>query len=148
MTDSTADQLRERAWEYGTTTGRARRIGWFDAVAARYSQNINGFTSLVLTRLDVLDGFDPIKICVGYDVNGTITNRFPSSSGILDKCTPVYEEMSGWSTPTEGITRANQLPKEAAAYISRLEELIGSQFHMISTGPHRDETIQIKPLIE
>ena len=148
MTDNTADQLRERAWEYGTTTGRARRIGWFDAVAARYSQNINGFTSLVLTRLDVLDGFDPIKICVGYDVNGTATNRFPSSSGILDKCTPVYEEMGGWSKPTAGITRANQLPKEAAAYISRLEELIGSQFHMISTGPHRDETIQIKSLIE
>ncbi len=148
MTDNIADQLRERAWEYGTTTGRARRIGWFDGIAAKYSQSINGFTSLVLTRLDVLDGFDPIKICVGYETKGITTNRFPSSSGILETCTPVYEEMSGWSKPTAGITKVNQLPREAVAYINRLEELIGSQFHMISTGPHRDETIQIKSLIK
>ena len=79
MQDERADELRERAWEYGTTTGRARRIGWFDAVAGRYSQHINGFTSLVLTRLDVLDGFPSVKICVGYEVDGELLDHFPAS---------------------------------------------------------------------
>lgn len=147
MLDERADELRERAWEYGTTTGRARRIGWFDAVAARYSQHINGFSSLVLTRLDVLDGFPSVKICVGYELDGELLGYFPSGSTQLARCKPVYEEMPGWTEPTEGATRMEQLPAEAAAYVGRLEELIGCEFHLISTGPHRDETIMLKPMI-
>jgi adenylosuccinate synthase len=147
MLDERADELRERAWEYGTTTGRARRIGWFDAVAARYSQHINGFSSLVLTRLDVLDGFPSVKICVGYELDGELLGYFPSGATQLERCKPVYEEMPGWSDPTEGATRMEQLPAEAAAYVGRLEELIGCEFHLISTGPHRDETIMLKPMI-
>ena len=147
MLDEQADELRERAWEYGTTTGRARRIGWFDAVAARYSQHINGFSSLVLTRLDVLDGFPTVKICVGYELDGELLGYFPSGATQLQRCKPVYEEMPGWSDPTEGATRMEQLPAEAAAYVGRLEELIGCEFHLISTGPHRDETIMLKPMI-
>ncbi len=143
MLDERADELRERAWEYGTTTGRARRIGWFDAVAARYSQHINGFSSLVLTRLDVLDGFPSVKICVGYELDGELLGYFPSGATQLERCKPVYEEMPGWSDPTEGATRMEQLPAEAAAYVGRLEELIGCEFHLISTGPHRDETIML-----
>ena len=147
MLDEQADELRERAWEYGTTTGRARRIGWFDAVAARYSQHINGFSSLVLTRLDVLDGFPSVKICVGYELDGELLGYFPSGATQLQRCKPVYEEMPGWSDPTEGATRMEQLPAEAAAYVRRLEELIGCEFHLISTGPHRDETIMLREMI-
>ena len=147
MLDEQADELRERAWEYGTTTGRARRIGWFDAVAARYSQHINGFSSLVLTRLDVLDGFPSVKICVGYELDGELLGYFPSGATQLQRCKPVYEEMPGWSDPTEGATRMEQLPAEAAAYVGRLEELIGCEFHLISTGPHRDETIMLREMI-
>ena len=147
MLDARADELRERAWEYGTTTGRARRIGWFDAVAGRYSQHINGFSSLVLTRLDVLDGFPSVKICVGYEVDGELLGHFPSGATLLQRCKPVYEEMPGWTDPTEGATSIDQLPKEAAAYVRRLEELIGCEFHLISTGPHRDETIMLRDMI-
>ncbi|MCZ6866216.1 MAG: adenylosuccinate synthase [Chloroflexi bacterium] len=147
MQDETADKLRERAWEYGTTTGRARRIGWFDAVAGRYSQRINGFTSLVLTRLDVLDGFPSVKICVGYRVDGKAVDHFPGSTGLLERCQPVYEEMPGWDRPTAGATEMAQLPKEAVAYVKRLEDLIGCSFHLISTGPHRDETVALQRMI-
>ena len=148
MQDKWAEDLREKAWEYGTTTGRARRIGWFDAVAGRYSQHINGFTSLVLTRLDVLDGFPSVKICVGYELDGEMLDHFPSGAAQLQRCVPVYEEMPGWTEPTEGATRVEQLPKEATAYVRRLEELIGCEFHLISTGPHRDETIMLRSMIQ
>ena len=147
MHDDKADVLRERAWEYGTTTGRARRIGWFDTIAGRYSRQINGFTSLVLTRLDVLDGFPSVKICVGYRVNGRDIDHFPGNTSLLEQCQPLYEEMPGWDKPTGGATDIAQLPKEAVAYVKRLEELLGCPFHLISTGPHRQETIQLQPLM-
>ena len=147
MENGTADALRERAWEYGTTTGRARRIGWFDTVAGRYSVMINGFTSLVLTRLDVLDGFPTIKVCVGYKVDGDLLDHFPSSVSLLDRCEPVYEELQGWDTPTAGATQMSQLPREAMAYVNRLEELVGCPIHLISTGPRREETISIQPAL-
>ena len=146
MKDKTADVLRERAWEYGTTTGRARRIGWFDAVAGGYSKHINGFTSLVLTRLDVLDGFPMVKISVGYRVNGKTLDYFPGNAALLERCQPIYEEMPGWDRPTAGATDVAQLPKKAMAYVERLEELIGCSFQLISTGPHREETIQLGQL--
>ena len=147
MEDGTADALREKAWEYGTTTGRARRIGWFDAVAGRYSVLINGCTSLVLTRLDVLDGFPTIKICVGYEIDGRAVDRFPASISQLERCRPVYEELPSWDEPTASATSMEQLPSEAAAYVKRIEELVGCPVHIISTGPQRWETIPIQPVM-
>ena len=147
MDDSTADALREKAWEYGTTTGRARRIGWFDAVAARYSALVNGFTSLVLTRLDVLDGFPTIKICVGYKVDGEAIDHFPASVALLERCQPVYEELPGWEVPTASATDMSRLPREAVAYVRRIEELVGCPIHLISTGPRRSETILVQPIL-
>ena len=148
MEDETAEPLRERAWEYGTTTGRARRIGWFDAVAGRYSTKLNGFTSLVLTRLDVLDGFPSIKMCVGYEVDGEVTDKFPTSLATLERCRPVYEEMHGWEGPTASVTELSKLPREAVAYVDRIQELLDCPIHLISTGPRRWETIQKMPIIE
>ena len=147
LNDEVGEFIRKRAWEYGTTTGRARRIGWFDAVAGRYSQRINGFTSLVLTRLDVLDGFPSVKICVGYRADGKTLDHFPGKTSLLERCQPIYEEMPGWDRPTAGATEMAQLPKEAVAYTKRLEELVGGPFHMISTGPHRDETVVLQRMI-
>ena len=147
MEDGTADALREKAWEYGTTTGRARRIGWFDAVAGRYSVLINGCTSLVLTRLDVLDGFPTIKICVGYEIDGRAVDRFPANISELEKCRPVYEELPSWDEPTASATSMDQLPSEAATYVRRIEELVGCPVHIISTGPQRWETIPIQPIL-
>ena len=147
MHDSTADALREKAWEYGTTTGRARRIGWFDAVAGRYSVLINGFTSLVLTRLDVLDGFPTIKMCVAYKVDGEVIDHFPASTTLLERCEPVYEELPGWDVPTASVTDISKLPAEAVAYVRRIEELVGCPIHLISTGPQREETILIQPVL-
>jgi adenylosuccinate synthase len=147
MDEDTADLLREKAWEYGVTTGRLRRIGWFDAVAGRYSATLNGFTSLVLTRLDVLDGFPSIKVCVGYDLDGEVVDRFPTSLATLEKCRPIYEEMPGWEGPTASATEVSQLPPEATAYVNRIEELIGCPIHLISTGPRRWETILKAPVL-
>ena len=147
MDESTADFLREQAWEYGTTTGRARRIGWFDAVAARYSVLINGFNSLVLTRVDVLDGFPTIKMCVGYKADGEVVDHFPAQVSLLERCEPVYEELPGWEVPTASSTHISQLPKEAVAFVKRIEELVGCPVHLISTGPTRWETIPLQPIL-
>ena len=147
MQDSTGDALREKAWEYGTTTGRARRIGWFDAVAGRYSAQINGFSSLVVTRLDVLDGLPSIKICVGYQLDGQKVENFPASTSALERCQPVLEECPGWDQPTASSTHISQLPKEAVAYVKRIGELVGSPVHLISTGPSRNETISVQPIL-
>jgi adenylosuccinate synthase len=144
--DDVGNAIRERAWEYGTTTGRPRRCGWFDAVAAKYSAKVNGFTSIVLTRLDVLDGFSP-KVCVAYKLDGKIVDEFPAGIGALDRCEPIFEEYESWKTPTESVTNVNNLPKEAMKYVKRLEELIGSPVNLISTGPKRHETVVINPLI-
>ena len=141
MQDATGELLREKAGEYGATTGRPRRLGWFDAVAGRYSVGLNGFHSLVLTRLDILDGLPSVKICVGYRAADEEVNRFPADTLLLERCEPVYEEMSGWDNPTAGSTQMSQLPQEAIAYLTRLEELVGCSFSMVSTGPKREETI-------
>ena len=141
------DELREKAQEYGVTTGRARRVGWFDAVAGRYSQQINGFTGMVLTRLDILDGFESVKICTGYRAGGQEVTRFPSDTRLLEQCQPVYAEMPGWSEPTASATEWSQLPANARAYVQRLQELVGCPAQLISTGPRRHETILVAPVI-
>ena len=141
-----ASEIREKAQEFGVTTGRARRIGWFDGVAARYSQQVNGFTGLVLTRLDILDEFDSVKICVGYTVNGKRVDRFPANTGLLAQCKPVFEELPGWDKPTASATQLSQLPENALNYVRRLEELVGCKAQIISTGPSRGETILVEPV--
>lgn len=145
--DQVGDTIRQRAQEFGTTTGRPRRVGWFDAVAARYSARVNGYTSAVLTRLDVLDGFHPVKICTGYELDGQVTEQFPGGAAALERCRPIYEEHPGWDAPTASVTRLEDLPSEARSYVRRLEELIGCPIDVISTGPHRDETIQVRPVM-
>ena len=147
LNDATGEHIREIAHEYGVTTGRARRVGWFDAVAAAHSAAINGFTSAVLTRLDVLDGMPNVQLCVAYEADGNRYDRFPSLPGLLARSTPVFEEMSGWSRPTAGITDLDQLPAEAMAYVDRIQELIGCPIDLISTGPKRQESITIRPIM-
>jgi adenylosuccinate synthase len=147
LDDAVGDNIREIAQEYGTTTGRPRRVGWFDAVAARYSTAINGFTSAVLTRLDVLDGMPSVKICVAYDVDGHRTEDFPSQHGALEHATPIWEEVPGWTAPTYGATKLEQLPPEALAYVKRIEELIGCPIDLISTGPKRGESITVRAIV-
>jgi len=144
MQGDTADGLREKAQEYGTTTGRPRRVGWFDAVAGKYSRLVNGFTGLVLTRLDILDGFSTVKICVGYRAGEEELGRFPANTSLLFRCQPVYQELPGWDQPTASATRLFQLPENAIAYVRRIEELVGCRVQIISTGPRREETILVQ----
>ena len=142
-----AENLREIAHEYGTTTGRARRVGWFDAVAGRFSRIVNGMTGIVLTRLDILDGFDTIKICNGYRADGHELDRFPSNTDLLAQCEPVYEDFPGWDTPTSGATTWEALPENAQNYVRRIQDLVGCPVQIISTGPNREETILLDPII-
>ena len=148
MDEPTAEKIREIAQEYGTTTGRARRIGWFDGIAAKYSQLVNGFTGLVLTRLDILDGFESVKICIGYQADGQHITRFPANTALLSRCQPIYEELPGWSQPTASATQLSQLPANAITYIRRIEQLVGCRVQIVSTGPSRAETIQLSPVFD
>jgi adenylosuccinate synthase len=145
--DETGDLIRERAHEYGTTTGRPRRCGWFDAVAARFSTRINGFTGAVITRLDILDTLPTLKICVGYKLDGEVIKYFPSSVTSLEKCEPVYEELPGWQASISDVRRFEELPQEARRYVTRLEELIGCPVKIICVGPERGQTIEIGSLL-
>jgi adenylosuccinate synthase len=147
LEDETGDLIRERAHEYGTTTGRPRRCGWFDGVAARYSARVNGFTGAVITRLDILDVLPSLKICVGYELDGQRIDYFPASVAALAKCQPVYEELAGWQAPTTDIRGYDQLPLEARQYISRLEELISCPVSLICVGPEREQAIFKTPIL-
>ena len=141
MKDETGDLIRERAHEYGTTTGRPRRCGWFDAVAARFSTRVNGFTGAAITRLDILDVLPRLKICVGYKLDGKTIDYFPASVAALARCQPVYEELPGWQTSTSDIWSYDQLPLQARRYVARLEELAGCPVNLICVGPEREQTI-------
>ena len=147
LKDDTGERIRDLAGEFGTTTGRARRVGWFDSVGARYSLRVNGYTSLILTRLDVLDSFDSIRLCSAYELDGEIVTDFPGSAAVLERCTPIYEDFPGWDSPTAGVTDYDDLPEGARAYVRRLEELIGRPIDIISTGPYRHETIEVRSMI-
>jgi len=141
LEDETGDLIRERAHEYGTVTGRPRRCGWFDAVAARFSTRVNGFTGAAITRLDILDTLPRLKICVGYKLDGKTIDYFPSSIAALDKCQPIYEELAGWQVPTTHIREYEQLPLQARQYIARFEELTSCPVNIICVGPEREQTI-------
>ena len=141
MTGAEAEAIRARGNEYGATTGRPRRCGWFDAVVLRYAVRINGFDTVALTKLDVLDRSDPIKICTGYKYRGDLLTDFPEEETVLREVEPVYEELSGWNASTAGVRSEHDLPAKARRYLERLEELIGVPLGLISTGAVRDDTI-------
>ena len=130
--------------EFGTVTGRARRCGWFDAALLRRSVQINGVSGMCLTKLDVLDGLETLKLCTGYKLNGKVVDIFPVGAEEAAACEPIYEEMPGWKEPTVGAKTMDALPAEARAYIKRIEELVGVPVDMVSTGPDREETIVLR----
>ncbi len=141
LTDAIGNRLRESGQEYGASTGRPRRCGWYDAVAVRYAVRVNGVDALALTKLDVLDGLDEIQICTSYRCNGSTLDELPGDLGQLAACTPVYESIPGWTAPTKGARRYADLPEGARRYIRRLEDVTGVPTGIISTGSDRDDTI-------
>ena len=138
------ERMGERGREFGTVTGRKRRCGWFDAVMVRQAGLTAGITGMALTKLDVLDGFDVLKICVGYECDGAALDYFPSNAADQAKCTPIYEEMPGWSETTFGARSWAELPANAVKYIRRVEELTGIPVALLSTSPERDDTILVR----
>jgi adenylosuccinate synthase len=138
---SLEEEIRKRGAEFGASTGRPRRCGWFDAVVVRYSVRVNGFDCLALTKLDVLDLLAEIKVCTGYRFDGDVLTEFPADLSILEACEPVYETLPGWATSTVGMRDFKDLPKEAQAYVERLSELCGADIGIVSTSPDREDTV-------
>lgn len=143
LEDADGQRLGERGHEFGTVTGRKRRCGWFDAVLVRQTCAISGVDGIALTKLDVLDGFDTLKICVGYEIDGKHYDHLPTAAALQAKVTPIYEEMPGWSQSTAGARSWAELPAEAIKYVRRIEELIRCPVAMLSTSPERDDTILV-----
>jgi adenylosuccinate synthase len=143
MNDAAGKHLAEKGREFGATTGRPRRTGWFDAVVARYAVRINGVTGLAITKLDVLDGLKEVKLCVAYELNGERLDSIPADVRVLDDCTPVYEILPGWDEPTFGATSMDQLPSNARELLKRIEEVCGSPISMFSTGPDREHVCHL-----
>ena len=137
----TGERLRARGNEFGATTGRPRRIGWFDAAALKRSIQINGVSGLCVTKLDVLDGMDELKVCVGYRIDREFSDLLPAGADDTARCEPVYEELPGWSESTVGVRELGGLPRNARAYLDRIEAICGVSIDLISTGPDRHETI-------
>lgn len=142
--DELGEKIRQKGGEYGATTGRPRRCGWFDAVVVNHSIRVNGIREIVITKLDVLNDFDTIKICVGYRVDGKVFYHVPSNFEILKNSEPVYEELRGWKTEIKGVRNFKDLPRNAKLYIRRIQELINTKITMISVGSERDETVEVK----
>ena len=149
LLDETGVLLREGGPrpEYGATTGRPRRCGWFDAVAARYSARLNGLTAAVLTRLDVLDRFPAIKVCTAYRIDGRTVDTMPASTTALARAEPVYEELPGWQQDTSGIRRFDELPPAARSYVHYIQDVLSTPICLVSIGPQREQAITIKPII-
>ena len=141
--DDDGQRLGERGHEFGTTTGRKRRCGWFDAVLVRQTCATSGVTGISLTKLDVLDGYETLKICVGYELDGKRLEYLPTAADQQARCTPIYEEMEGWSESTEGAKSWNDLPANAIKYVKRIEELIECPVALLSTSPKREDTILV-----
>jgi adenylosuccinate synthase len=134
------DRLRELGAEYGATTGRPRRCGWFDVVAARHAARLSGFTTMEITKLDVLDHFDTLRICVAYELDGSRVDRFPADACELQRCRPVWQEVEGWRRPTTGARRTADLPPAARRYIELLQSQVATPVGLVSVGPERDST--------
>ncbi len=144
LSDEVGETLGRVGNEFGATTGRPRRCGWFDAVVVKYSCMINGYDYLVITKLDVMDSLETIKICVAYECDGKIYDTIPADIGIMERCVPQYEEMPGWCEPTTEIDNYDDLPEKAKAYVARLCELVGSELGILSVGPKRASTLRVK----
>ncbi len=147
LTDDNGQHLLKVGQEYGTTTGRERRTGWFDAVVARYAVRVNGITDLVVTKLDVLSGLDKVPICVGYEVDGERLSEMPMTQTAFHHATPVYEEMDGWWEDVSKARTLDELPVNAQRYVARIEELCGSRVSVVGVGPGREENVVLHPLI-
>ncbi len=148
LTDELGETLRQKGVEFGTTTGRPRRCGWLDAVILRYAVRINGLTDLAITKLDVLDSFETIKICVAYRYDGQLLEEFPENLAILGKCEPVYIEVPGWQQDITGVTSYEELPANAKAYIEKIEELTGVKQALVAVGPKRSQTIVSRQIFD
>ncbi|HTE72635.1 MAG TPA: adenylosuccinate synthase [Actinomycetes bacterium] len=147
LLDADGERLRADGAEFGTTTGRPRRCGWYDAVVARYAARVNGVTDFVLTKLDVLTGWERIPVCVGYDVGGTVHAEMPMTQTDFHHATPVYEQFDGWDEDISGARSLTDLPKTAQAYVAALEEMSGAPISAIGVGPGRDQTVEIRSLL-
>jgi adenylosuccinate synthase len=141
LNDDVGVHIAKIGAEFGATTGRPRRCGWFDAVAMRRSAEINGLSGLCITKLDVLDGLDELNICTGYRTNESIIDLSPSGAEALSLCEPVYEKLPGWTESTAGATSWDQLPQNAKNYLNRIQDVIQAPIDIVSTGPDREETI-------
>ena len=141
LLDETGQKIREIGREYGTTTGRPRRCGWFDAVAVRYTARLSGANYLSLMMLDVLSYFDELKVCIAYELDGERTDRLPSQADALRRCKPIYETLPGWSKDVSGVRCLDQFPANARRYIDRISELISVPVGVLSVGPDREQTI-------
>ncbi|HJS44882.1 MAG TPA: adenylosuccinate synthase [Rhizomicrobium sp.] len=144
LKDATGERLGERGHEFGTVTGRKRRCGWFDSVLVRQTCITGGVDGICLTKLDVLDGFDQIKVCIGYQLDGKILDYLPADANLQARLTPVYETLEGWKETTHGARSWAQLPANAIKYVRRVEELIGAPVILLSTSPDRDDTIMVQ----
>jgi len=143
LEDETGDLLVERGHEFGTNTGRRRRVGWFDAVMLRHAVQVNSLSEVALTKLDVLDPLETVKVCVAYEVDGRRLERWPDSQSVLHKVRPVYEELPGWRTDLSAATEAHHLPDAATRYVELLQAQVGVPIHLIGVGPARDQYVQV-----
>lgn len=141
LLDEIGEEMRANGHEFGTTTGRPRRCGWFDALIARYAARVSGISDFAVTKLDVLTGLKTLKICVGYRVNNEVIYEFPQSQKIFENCQPVYEELPGWQEDLTKVRRFEELPEAAQNYIKRIEKLTGVNATLIAVGPGREQTI-------
>lgn len=140
------EYLRNTGHEFGTVTGRPRRCGWLDTAVVKYAAMLNSLDYLAITRLDILDGLDPIKICTGYTYEGEKIEEYPASLAVMEKVQPIYETLPGWKTPISHCRNYEELPKEARAYVERISELVGVPLGIVSVGPNRDQTIILQSI--
>ena len=144
LKDNIGEYLHRQGGEFGATTGRPRRCGWFDVVLLRHAARVNGLSSLAITKLDVLDGLPEVKLCVGYRFDGKVYDQMPASLRVLSNCTPVYETLPGWNEPTRGITEYDRLPKNARRYLTLLSQKVACPIDIVSVGSSRSETIILR----
>ena len=144
LEDETGEMLRQAGREFGSTTGRPRRCGWFDALVARYAVRVNGLSGIAITKLDVLSGLEIVKVCTGYSYQGTVLDEIPASLEVMEQCTPIYEELPGWTEDITNVKSLADLPENARNYVARMAELSGAPVVLVSVGPRRDETIMLR----
>jgi adenylosuccinate synthase len=144
LEDETGETLRQAGREFGSTTGRPRRCGWFDAPVARYAVRVNGLTGIAITKLDVLSGLETVKVCTGYTYQGKVLDEVPASLEVMEQCRPIYEELPGWQDDITAARSLAELPENARKYVARVEELSGAPVVLVSVGPRRDETIMLR----